>query len=109
MLQKTYRLATLALGLCGVIHAQAVVNETQETATLWVDAANGSDSNPGTQLQPLQTIGAAATIALANNRASIGTHVTINPGTYRESLGGTEVSSLVQDGRGAARPASRGI
>ena len=36
--------------------AQAKVNENQETATLYVDATKGSDSNPGTQLQPLATI-----------------------------------------------------
>lgn len=65
---------------------QANVNEGDETATLYVDAAKGSDSNPGTQQLPLKTIGAATNLALSNNRENIGTKVIINPGTYRESV-----------------------
>jgi hypothetical protein len=65
---------------------QASVNESLETAFLWVDAASGNDGNPGTQQLPLKSIGAAVTIALQNNTNSIGTHVTINPGTYPEIL-----------------------
>jgi hypothetical protein len=65
---------------------QASINEGLETAFIYVDAVNGSDSNPGTQAQPLKTISAGASIAQANNQKSIGTRVTINPGTYRESV-----------------------
>lgn len=65
---------------------QANVNEGLETASLYVDANSGSDSNPGTQQLPLKTIGAAASIAVSNNWAGIGTKVIINPGTYRESI-----------------------
>lgn len=65
---------------------QATVNESLETAFLYVDSNNGSDSNPGTQALPLKTIGKAAQLAIANNQNSIGTRVTINPGTYRESV-----------------------
>jgi hypothetical protein len=65
---------------------QANVNESLETATLYVDTAKGSDSNPGTQSKPLKTIGAAASLAETNNQSSIGTKVIINPGTYRESV-----------------------
>jgi len=65
---------------------QASVNESLETATLYVDTAKGSDSNPGTQSKPLKTIGAAASAAETNNQSSIGTKVIINPGTYRESV-----------------------
>ena len=41
--------ATLALIACGVpiTMGQASVPENQETSFLYVDAANGSDSNPG--------------------------------------------------------------
>ncbi len=67
-------------------HAQANVNEGLETAFVYVDGTTGSDSNPGTQAQPFQTIGKAASVALANNRLSIGTRVIINPGPYRESI-----------------------
>jgi hypothetical protein len=67
--------------------AQATVNEGQETAFVYVNGATGSDSNPGTQTQPFQTIGKAASVAVANNRHSIGTRVTINSGSYRESIG----------------------
>jgi hypothetical protein len=63
---------------------QATVNENLETAFLWVDPVNGSDSNPGTQAQPLQTIGAAYSLAVTNNHKNIGTKITLNPGTYRE-------------------------
>ena len=66
--------------------AQANVNESLETATLYVDTNKGSDSNPGTQAKPLKTIGAAASAAETNNQSSIGTKVIINPGTYRESV-----------------------
>ncbi len=66
--------------------AQASVNEGLETAFLYVDAVNGSDSNPGTQAQPYKTIGKAASVAQTNNQSGIGTRVTINPGTYRESI-----------------------
>ena len=66
--------------------AQAKVNESLETATLYVDTNKGSDSNPGTQSKPLKTIGAAAAAAETNNQSSIGTKVIINPGTYRESI-----------------------
>ena len=66
--------------------SQADVNESLETAFLYVDAIHGSDSNPGTKLLPLQTISAAAALATTNNYNNIGTRVTINPGTYRESV-----------------------
>src|SRR5882672_1415322 len=65
---------------------QAKVNESLETATLYVDTVKGSDSNSGTQSKPLKTIGAAASAAQTNNQSSIGTKIIINPGTYRESL-----------------------
>lgn len=68
------------------VFAQATVNESLETAFLYVDAVNGSDSNPGTQSKPLKTIGKAASLAQTNNQNGIGTRVTINPGTYRESI-----------------------
>ena len=65
---------------------QATVNETLETAHIYVDASNGKDSNSGTSSNPLKTIGAAASMAVDNNQNGIGTLVTINPGTYRESI-----------------------
>jgi hypothetical protein len=68
------------------VAAQASVNENLETATLYVDTAKGSDSNPGSESKPLKTIGAAASAAETNNHSSIGTKVIINPGTYRESV-----------------------
>jgi hypothetical protein len=65
---------------------QANVNEGLETAFLYVDAVNGSDSNTGTQSKPFKTIGKAASVAQTNNQSGVGTKVTINPGTYRESI-----------------------
>jgi len=71
---------------CSQAWAQATIDEGEETATLWVDASKGSDSNPGTQQKPLKTIGEAAAVAMTNNENSIGTKVIINPGTYREAI-----------------------
>lgn len=65
---------------------QANVNESLETANVYVNGTTGSDSNPGTESKPLKTIGAAASMAESNNHASIGTKVTIEAGTYRESI-----------------------
>jgi hypothetical protein len=76
----------LPLFLRPTASGQATVNESLETATVYVDAAKGSDSNSGTQSQPFKTIGAAAALAQSNNQSGIGTRVTINPGTYRESM-----------------------
>jgi Protein of unknown function (DUF1565) len=65
---------------------QANVNESLETAYIYVDTATGSDSNSGTQQKPLKTIGKAASMAETNNQSGIGSRVIINPGTYRESI-----------------------
>lgn len=78
--------AICALFVTSLAWSQAAVNESLETATLWVDAVNGSDANSGTQSSPLQTIGAAISAAISNNQNSIGTAVMVQPGTYRESL-----------------------
>jgi hypothetical protein len=78
-------LACIAVvSFAGWCWGQANVNENLETANIYVDAKNGSDNNNGSKNAPLKTIGAAATIALANNHSGVGTRVTINPGTYRE-------------------------
>jgi hypothetical protein len=66
--------------------AQAHVNESLETASLYVDGTHGSDSNSGTKLQPLATITKAATLAMDKNAQGVGTRVIINPGTYREAI-----------------------
>ncbi len=65
---------------------QATVNESLETANVYVDGTTGSDTNPGTQSKPLKTIGAAVSMAATNNHNSIGTKVIIEAGTYRESI-----------------------
>src|SRR5436305_13934815 len=85
-MRRSIGLGSALLLFCGLVHAQAKVDESLETAFLWVDATQGSDSNPGTQQAPFKTIGAAAAVAVSNNLRSIGTRITINPGTYRESL-----------------------
>jgi len=68
------------------VFGQANINEGLETADVYVDGTTGSDSNPGTESQPLKTIGAAISMAVTNNHNSIGTKVTVEAGTYRESL-----------------------
>ena len=74
------------LFLAHVALGQATVNEGLETAFLYVDGTTGSDSNSGSQSKPFKTIGKAASVAQTNNQSGIGTRVTINPGTYRESI-----------------------
>jgi hypothetical protein len=86
------RLTSALFGLAALLFtphfclAQANINEGLETAFIYVNGTTGSDSNPGTQSSPLQTIGAAATMAETNNYSSIGSRVIISPGTYRESI-----------------------
>jgi len=75
---------TAVVCFAGWCWGQANVNEGLETASIYVDAKNGSDNNNGSKSAPLKTINAAVAIALQNNHSGIGTRVTINPGTYRE-------------------------
>jgi hypothetical protein len=82
------RKLALCLSICLLPIAtwgQATVNESQESAVIYVDPA-GSDSNPGTKSAPKKTISAAASAAITNNTSGIGTKVIINPGTYREAI-----------------------
>jgi hypothetical protein len=92
------QLISVILGFC-VLSAfclpawsQANVNESQETATIYVDTNKGNDNNNGTKTAPLKTIGASVKLAVANNEAGVGSKVIINPGTYREAV-------LIQDNR----------
>ncbi len=84
----------VAVSLTGSALGQATVNESLETATIYVDAVNGSDSNPGTQDAPLASLNAGVNIAVANNKQGVGTRVVINPGVYRESLTLTQTAKL---------------
>jgi hypothetical protein len=88
----------LAAGFSALSWSQASVNESLESASIYVDASKGSDSNNGSPGAPLKTIGAAANLALANNYSRIGSRVIINAGTYRESVaiagGGSRETSL---------------
>jgi hypothetical protein len=83
----------LALLIPALACAQATVDESKESAFVYVDTAVGSDSNPGTQTLPLKTISAGASLASANNSAGVGTRVIINPGLYREAINITAVSN----------------
>jgi hypothetical protein len=79
-------LLVISLLASNLAWSQASVDESRETATLYVDAVKGSDSNPGTSQLPLKTVGAAATKAISNNQAGVGTKVIIRAGTYREAI-----------------------
>jgi hypothetical protein len=81
-----FTLIFLGIVFSGIAHGQANINEKQETVFLYVDGSTGSDTNPGTQSRPFKTISHAAGVAEANKQKNIGTRVTINPGTYRESI-----------------------
>lgn len=76
----------LPIFFVAVAFGQATVNESLETANLYVNGTTGSDTNPGTESQPLKTISAAASLAETNNHNNIGTRITIDAGTYRESV-----------------------
>jgi len=84
--RKVCLVGALCLLFASSAWSQATVNENLESAFIYVDAKTGSDSNPGTQAQPLKTIGAATTMAVSNNHLGIGSRVIINPGTYREAF-----------------------
>ena len=87
----------LLLAISSSAWGQANVNESLETAFIYVDGNAGSDSNPGSQSEPLKTITAAVAMAVSNNHKSIGSRVIINPGTYRESFSlgsGSQSTSL---------------
>lgn len=79
-------LAFAILFLSVVAWGQANVNEAEETAFVYVDGTNGSDSNDGSETHPLKTINKGALVAVTNNQKYVGTRVIINPGTYRESI-----------------------
>src|ERR1700719_3908846 len=64
----------------------ASVNESQETVSLYVDGAAGSDNNNGSQGSPFQTINKALLVAGSNNQSGVGTQINVNPGIYREKL-----------------------
>lgn len=87
---KTVSMFAIILGLfpltTSVAWGQANVDESKETAYVYVNGTKGSDSNPGTQLAPFKTIGRAASVAVTNNQQGVGTRVTILPGTYREGI-----------------------
>lgn len=73
--------ALVLLGNRAFAQANVVENESLQ---VYVDAIHGSNSYPGTQSEPLKTIGAAVIKAELNNRNGAGTRVLINPGVYRE-------------------------
>ena len=80
-------LAAVVFATCGLAAGQANVNEALEKANLYVDVVHGSDSNPGTKAAPFQTLAKATQVAEANNQKSVGTHIWIAPGYYREGVG----------------------
>jgi len=84
-LKKVFAAGALCLVASIAGWCQASINESLETAVLYVDVVNGSDSNPGTARQPLQTIAKSISLAVTNNSNNIGTKVIINPGVYREA------------------------
>jgi hypothetical protein len=90
--RKVLFLSLLPFFLLGVSVGQANVNEGLESAFLYVNGTTGSDSNPGTESQPLKTISMAASLAETNNQKGIGTQINIETGTYRESVSLTHSS-----------------
>jgi hypothetical protein len=72
--------------LSNAAFGQASVSES-ESSTIYVDASHGVDSYAGTAVsQPVASINAAISKAVANNAKGLGTKIVVNPGTYREQL-----------------------
>lgn len=72
--------------LSNAAFGQASVSESG-SATIYVDASHGVDSYAGTTgSQPVASISAAISKAVANNAHGIGTKIMVSPGTYREAL-----------------------
>ncbi len=65
--------------------AQANVIEN-EPVTIYVNGQSGSDTYPGSSSQPVKTIQHGVTLALVQNKRSIGVKVLIAPGVYREAV-----------------------
>src|SRR5580698_5766718 len=65
---------------------QANINEGLESAYIYVNGTTGNDSNSGSESDPLKTISAATSMAETNNHSNIGSLVTIEAGTYRETV-----------------------
>jgi hypothetical protein len=86
-------LPLLGLAIAGP-HARCQANVVEnQTTVLYVDAAKGSDSNPGTSPSPLKTIQAAVNKANTNNQKKIGTKVIVNAGIYRETVNVEAISN----------------
>jgi hypothetical protein len=97
LVRKVTTLAMIAFVGTTVALGQASVPESKETLSLYVNASQGSDSNPGTQLKPFKTLTVGVKTALAQSNKGIGTKLTVLPGTYRESitLGGSSSDTPV--------------
>jgi len=66
--------------------SQAKIDESKEKTHIFVDSVAGSDVFAGTATTPFKTIGRALAEANKYSRNGVGTRVTVNPGTYHESL-----------------------
>ena len=80
--------AATAGGAVDVATIGAQVDETLATRQIYVNpsAPGASDTNPGTETQPVATIGRGTRLALDANSQGVGARVRIAAGTYRESI-----------------------
>lgn len=83
--KRTSSPIALAVPLAGLVMALSACATTGSTTApdLYVDAAVGADTNPGTKAEPFKTIAAALAAADA------GQAVVLEPGTYDEASGET--------------------
>ena len=65
--------------------AQANVIEN-EPVTIYVNSQSGSNANPGTAAQPVQTIQQGVNLAIVQNKHAVGVKILIAPGVYREAV-----------------------
>jgi len=82
-------LGVAVLAVCTIYGSRAVAQASvveNEPKAIYVNAAAGNDVNPGTAVQPTQTIQAALNKAISSANAGVGAKVMIAPGTYREAL-----------------------
>lgn len=77
---------TLMIGLIAVAPESVRGQVAAQTVHVATQDPAASDTNPGTESEPLKTISRGAEIAQDNSAQGISTRVLIHPGTYREGI-----------------------
>lgn len=85
-LQTSWHFLSLLVLLFFSFTGGALAQTMDETIHVNVAHSSASDTNPGTESQPLKTLQKAVDQAMDNKDNSISTRVVIHPGIYREAI-----------------------